>query len=91
MPEPGLCTVDGDGDAGAGAEECVGVFRTCFNYREVRLDGKALPMRLGLASGPAAPEDIVYFTPTAPERRRARSVAAIPVAKTPDASPTITS
>ena len=31
----------------------------------------ALIERLGLARGPIAPEDILYFTPEPPERRRA--------------------
>jgi transposase-like protein len=49
----------------------VGIFRTYFNYCEVGQDGKTPAMRLGLARGPVAPEDIVYFTPDEPKRRRA--------------------
>lgn len=46
------------------------IFRTYFNYCEVGLDGKTPAMRLGLARGPVAPEDIIYFTPEPPIRRR---------------------
>ena len=49
----------------------LGIFRTYFNYCEVGRDGKTPAMRLGLARGPIAPEDILYFTPEPPERRRA--------------------
>ena len=49
----------------------LGIFRTYFNYCEVGQDGKTPAMRLGLAKGPIAPEDIIYFTPEPPERRRA--------------------
>lgn len=49
------------------------VFRTYFNYCEVGQDKKTPAMRLGLARGPVAPEDILYFEPAAPvgQRRRA--------------------
>ena len=49
----------------------VAIFRTYFNYCEVGEDGKTPAVRLGLARGPVAPEDIVYFTPEQPARRRA--------------------
>ena len=49
------------------------IFRTYFNYCEVGKDGKTPAMRLGLAKGPIAPEDIVYFKPEQPARRRAVS------------------
>lgn len=49
----------------------LGVFRTYFNYCEVGKDGKTPAMRLGLARGPIAPEDIIYFIPEPPIRRRA--------------------
>lgn len=52
----------------------VGIFRTYFNYCEVGQDGKTPAMRLGLARGPVAPEDIVYFTPEPLSRRRALPV-----------------
>lgn len=52
----------------------LGIFRTYFNYCEVGQDGKTPAMRLGLAKGPIAPEDIVYFQPAPPARRRARTV-----------------
>lgn len=49
------------------------MFRTYFNYCEVGQDKKTPAMRMGLARGPVAPEDILYFEPTAPlgQRRRA--------------------
>lgn len=54
----------------------LGVFRTYFNYCEVGQDGKTPAMRLGLARGPIAPEDVIYFVPEPPARRRAaRDVA----------------
>ena len=46
-------------------------FRVYFNYCEVGEDKRTPAMRLGLARGPVASEDILYFTPEAPERRRA--------------------
>lgn len=49
----------------------LGIFRTYFNYCEVGQDGKTPAMRLGLARGPVAPEDIIYFSPEPPARRRA--------------------
>lgn len=49
----------------------VSIFRTYFNYCEVGEDGKTPAVRLGLARGPVAPEDIVYFTPQQSARRRA--------------------
>lgn len=49
----------------------LGIFRTYFNYCEVGQDGMTPAMRLGLAKGPIAPQDIVYFTPEPPARRRA--------------------
>lgn len=55
----------------------LGVFRTYFNYCEVGKDGKTPAMRLGLARGPVAPEDIIYFTPDPPARRRGRSPAPV--------------
>lgn len=47
------------------------IFRVYFNYCEVGGDKKTPAMRLGLARGPVASEDILYFTPEAPERKRA--------------------
>lgn len=47
------------------------IFRIYFNYCEVGEDKRTPAMRLGLARGPVASEDILYFTPEAPERRRA--------------------
>lgn len=49
----------------------LGIFRTYFNYCEVGQDKRTPAMRLGLARGPVAPEDIIYFTPAPPARRRA--------------------
>lgn len=40
-------------------------FRVYFNYCEVGEDKKTPAMRLGLARGPVAPEDILYFQPRA--------------------------
>jgi hypothetical protein len=48
------------------------IYRTYFNYCDVGEDRKTPAMRLGLAKGRVAPEDIVYFTPEAPPARRAR-------------------
>lgn len=47
------------------------IFRVYFNYCEVGEDKQTPAMRLGLARGPVASEDILYFTPSAPERQRA--------------------
>jgi hypothetical protein len=55
----------------------VSIFRTYFNYCEVGDDGKTPAVRLGLAHGPVAPEDIVYFTPEQPARRRAPAAARV--------------
>lgn len=41
------------------------MFRTYFNYCEIGQDKKTPAMRLGLARGPVAPEDILYFQPPA--------------------------
>ena len=48
------------------------VFRTYFNYCEVGQDKKTPAMRMGLARGPVAPEDILYFEPAAPAGQRRR-------------------
>lgn len=48
------------------------VFRTYFNYCEVGQDKKTPAMRMGLARGPVAPEDILYFKPAAPVGQRRR-------------------
>ena len=47
------------------------IYRVYFNYCEVGGDKKTPAMRLGLARGPVASEDILYFTPAPPERQRA--------------------
>ena len=47
------------------------IFRVYFNYCEVGEDKKTPAVRLGLARGPVASEDILYFTPEEPERQRA--------------------
>lgn len=47
------------------------IFRVYFNYCEVGGDKRTPAMRLGLAKGPVAPEDILYYTPKPPPRRRA--------------------
>jgi transposase-like protein len=39
------------------------IYRVYFNYCEVGKDRKTPAMRLGLAKGPVASEDILYFTP----------------------------
>lgn len=46
------------------------LFRTNFNYVEVGEDGQTPAMRLGLAKGPIAPDDIIYFQPTPAGRKR---------------------
>ena len=48
------------------------IYRTYFNYCDLGDDRKTPPMRLGLAKGRIAPEDIVYFTQEQPARPRAR-------------------
>lgn len=58
----------------------LGIFRTYFNYCEVGQDGKTPAMRLGLARGPVAPEDIIYFQPDSPARRRAPANKTKPLA-----------
>ncbi|MDV7399795.1 hypothetical protein RZS08_50740, partial [Arthrospira platensis SPKY1] len=55
-------------------------FRTYFNYCEVGQDGKTPAMRLGLARGPVAPEEIIYFQPEAPGRQRATATKTKPLA-----------
>ena len=50
----------------------VEMFRTYFNYCEVGADKRTPAMRMGLARGPVAPEDIIYFQPSVPPRRRAK-------------------
>ncbi len=50
----------------------VEIFRTYFNYCEVGGDKMTPAMRMGLAKGPVAPEDILYFQPNPPPRRRKR-------------------
>lgn len=42
------------------------IYRVYFNYCEVGGDKKTPAMRLGLARGPVASEDILYFTPPSP-------------------------
>jgi hypothetical protein len=49
------------------------IFRAYFNYCEVGKDKMTPAMRMGLARGPVAPEDILYFEPSPPPRRRASS------------------
>jgi hypothetical protein len=56
------------------------IFRTYFNYCEVGQDGKTPAMRLGLARGPVAPEEIIYFQPEAPGRQRATPTKTKPLA-----------
>ncbi len=48
------------------------IFRTYFNYWEPGYDGATPAMRLGLARGPVAPEDVM---PEQPERQRASAAA----------------
>lgn len=48
------------------------VFRTYFNYCEVGQDKKTPAMRMGLARGPVAPEDILDFEPAVPAGQRRR-------------------
>jgi len=56
----------------------VEMFRTYFNYCEVGKDKRTPAMRMGLARGPVAPEDILYFQPSLPARRRATRVRGTP-------------
>lgn len=56
------------------------VFRAYFNYCEVDQDKKTPAMRMGLARGPVAPEDILYFEPAAPAGQRRRVPRTDPVA-----------
>jgi transposase-like protein len=60
----------------------VEIFRTYFNYCEVGGDKRTPAMRMGLARGPVAEEDILYFVPDAPPRQRAPAAA-----RTPEVSP----
>jgi len=48
------------------------VFRTYFNYCEVGQYKKTPAMRMGLARGPVAPEDIMDFEPAVPAGQRRR-------------------
>ena len=63
----------------------VEIFRTYFNYCEVGHDKMTPAMRMGLARGPVAPEDILYFEPRPhPGRRKRKSEAvASPKAEPP--------
>jgi transposase-like protein len=54
----------------------VEIFRTYFNYCEVGYDKMTPAMRMGLARGPVAPEDILYFEPSPRPGRRKRQPAA---------------
>ena len=56
------------------------IFRTYFNCCEVGRDGKTPAMRLGLARGPVAPEEIIYVQPDLPARRRAPANKTKPLA-----------
>lgn len=49
----------------------VEIFRTYFNYCEVGEDGRTPAMRMGLAKGPVSPEQIIYYQPALPDRKRA--------------------
>ncbi len=49
----------------------VEIFRVYFNYCEVGEDGKTPAMRMGLAKGRITPDDIIYYEPPLPDRRRA--------------------
>jgi hypothetical protein len=51
------------------------IFRTYFNFCEIGKDKRTPALRLGLARGPVAPEDILYFVPKLPPRRRLRAAA----------------
>jgi transposase-like protein len=53
----------------------VEVFRVYFNYCEIGKDKCTPAMRMGLARGPVAPEDILYFVSRQQPRRRARAAA----------------
>jgi hypothetical protein len=53
----------------------VEIFRVYFNYCEIGKDKCTPAMRMGLARGPVAPEDILYFVARQQPRRRARAVA----------------
>lgn len=61
----------------------LGIFRTYFNYCEVGENGQTPAMRLGLARGPVAPEDIIYFTPQPPARHRAAPAVSTPAGAEP--------
>ena len=56
----------------------VEIFRTYFNYCEVGEDKRTPAMRMGLARGPVAEEDILYFVPGEPPRQRAPSSSSSP-------------
>jgi transposase-like protein len=53
----------------------VEVFRVYFNYCEIGKDKCTPAMRMGLARGPVAPEDILYFVPRQQPRRRVLAAA----------------
>lgn len=58
----------------------VEIFRVHFNYCEVGEDGKTPAMRMGLARGKVAEEDILYFVPSpVPRRRTARAFLTEPI------------
>ena len=56
------------------------MFRTYFNYGEVGQDKNTPAMRMGLARGPVAPEDVLYFEPAAPAGQRRRAPRKDPAA-----------
>jgi hypothetical protein len=61
------------------------IYRVYFNYCEVGGDKKTPAMRLGLARGPVASEDILYFTSLPPERKRAPRASSSTSAASPAA------
>lgn len=80
MAERGVVSASSDGRVWFGKNaynpgvlvKLLEIFRTYFNYCEIGQDKKTPAMRMGLARGPVAPEDILYFEPPAPSGQRRR-------------------
>lgn len=57
-------------------ETLLGIYRVMHNWVEVGEDGRTPAMRLGLATMPAKPEDIIYFEDSGATSRVAREASA---------------
>lgn len=58
------------------AQTLLGIYRVMHNWVELGEDGQTPAMRLGLATAPVKPEDIIYFGETGSTNRVAREASA---------------